>query len=204
MPTRNSRVSALDDIGDPDAPAGSRPWARWMLLQGKSLRRDLNNDVRRLQKLIEKLEKYDAWKPLGFVSFNLLCHYELDLSDEEIDLIRKATPGRALGEVLNLGQHGGDRKSEEAKNQGTGSTLKCRGGTAEYRTLRMKRDRPDLAARVESGELSLPEAEREQGIDPRGRRLWMPVDAAEAASTIRERFGNEFARELGRRLRGSG
>ena len=67
----------------------------------------------------------------------------------------------------------------------------------EDRIKRLKRDRPDLNALVASGELTLPDAERQAGIDPRGRRLWLPVDPVKAAALIKERFGDEFARRLG-------
>jgi hypothetical protein len=44
---------------------------------------------------------------------------------------------------------GGDRKSEEV--QGTGRTLKIRGGTATYRTAKIARDRPDILTHMKAG-----------------------------------------------------
>jgi hypothetical protein len=58
-------------------------------------------------------------------------------------------------DVRELGKHGGDRKSENAKNQGSNNrTLIHRGTTANYTLARLDRSRPDLAKRVRAGELS--------------------------------------------------
>jgi hypothetical protein len=75
-------------------------------------------------------------------------------------------------------------------------------GTVPHRIRRLKRDAPDLNARVAAGELSLADAERQAGIDPRGRRLWLPAEPQKAAATIRERFGKQFADGLARALSG--
>jgi hypothetical protein len=51
------------------------------------------------------------------------------------------------------GKHGGDRKSERAKNQV--DNVKLIGGNAvSYAMARVNRDRPDLAERVRAGKLS--------------------------------------------------
>jgi hypothetical protein len=156
-----------------------------MLLRAKSRRRDLNNDVIGLQKLIVKLEKHDAWRPLGFASFNLLCHYELELSDEEVDLIRKAPRGRALGEVLRTC---GERQQGAAART-TGEVLPSDGtvhpgNAAEFRhhtqTARAEANgisraqqqkldalatrAPELHAKVKAGEMSTHRACVEAGI----------------------------------------
>ena len=54
---------------------------------------------------------------------------------------------------LRLGKHGGDRKSEKVKNQGSSNTTLIGRGAA-YNLRRLNRDRPDLAAQVRAGELS--------------------------------------------------
>ena len=61
--------------------------------------------------------------------------------------------------------HGGDRKSEKAReNQGSNRTLN-RGTIAEYLTARLARDRPDILERMKAGEFpSVRAAAREAGI----------------------------------------
>jgi hypothetical protein len=66
-----------------------------------------------------------------------------------------------------IGKHGGDRKSETAQNQVDNVNLIRRNGgnSADYLAARIKRDRPDLAARVEAGEFrSMRAAALEAGI----------------------------------------
>jgi hypothetical protein len=47
--------------------------------------------------------------------------------------------------VLELAKHGGDRRSEQAKNQVASGNLKKKGtNKADYILARLKRDRPDL------------------------------------------------------------
>jgi hypothetical protein len=55
--------------------------------------------------------------------------------------------------IGKLAQHGGDRRSEQAKaDQACNASLKY--GTAAYWASRLDRDRPDLAARVRTREIS--------------------------------------------------
>jgi len=118
------RVSALDDLGDPDAPVGSESWARWFVGQARDQRKKLDDDVSRMQRLLGKLESGQAWKALGFLSFSVLCHTELELSETEAAAIKSAKRGRSLAAVLAadpgtrpLEKHGGMRE------QGADGTL---------------------------------------------------------------------------------
>jgi hypothetical protein len=66
------------------------------------------------------------------------------MSLENIELIiEELDDSRLIGDVL--GQHGGDRRSQAKADQGCNATLKR--GTAEHWRRRLRRDRPDLAAR---------------------------------------------------------
>jgi hypothetical protein len=61
--------------------------------------------------------------------------------------------GRLLKDVL--GKHGGDRRSEGAKeNQVSNVNLKKGGNRRAYTVARLRRDRPDLAERVEADQIS--------------------------------------------------
>jgi hypothetical protein len=55
-----------------------------------------------------------------------------------------------------VGKHGGDRVNKEQPD--SGKVDKQYGNSLEYRAGRLKRDRPDLAEKVEAGELLLREA----------------------------------------------
>ena len=72
------------------------------------------------------------------------------------DTMKSATPSKS---------HGGDRKSEKV-DQGDNITLKSgRGTDPSYLAARIKRDHPEIAARVEAGEFkSIRAAAIEAGI----------------------------------------
>src|SRR5262245_3857076 len=87
----------------------------WMVGQAKLCRQEVQRDVTALEEISKKLERSKAWESVGFMSLGMLCQAELDLDDTQFDLIRGARKGETLGVVL--GRHGGDRKSEEYRNQ---------------------------------------------------------------------------------------
>lgn len=136
------RVSALDEVGNRDAPVGSRPWALWIIGQAKLRRHDLERDADSLRSLLERMRKHEAWKALGVPSFGMLCTTELQLTSDEADAVLKSKKGQTLGSVLN--SHGGDRRSE--KFQGDNGTLKTRRGknSTTYLAARLRRDHPAM------------------------------------------------------------
>ena len=77
----------------------------------------------------------------------------------------------AIDSTLKVNKHGGYRRSEEAKkDQADNISLKTKaagkiGGTSrDYLKARLKRDRPDIAARVDAGEISARAGAIEAGI----------------------------------------
>jgi hypothetical protein len=163
MSSVTTRVSALDEIGNPDAPEGSRPFCIYFAHQVKKARRQMETDVKGLLRMIGYLEQCEAWKVLGYPSESLMLHRECNLSMDDVDALRGAKPGATVGAVL--GSHGGDRRSERAKeNQGSQRTLK-RGETAAYLRAKLARDHPDILRRLDAGEFRIVKAAaREAGI----------------------------------------
>jgi hypothetical protein len=191
VPPNSLRNSVLDDVGNPDATPGSAAWARWFVLRAKKYRKDLESDATSLRELIEKLSKHEAWKALGLASFSMLCTIEIGLSQEELDRLNAAAPGATVGAVL--GAHGGDRRSDEAKDQGTNSTL-IRGSTQPYTLARLDRDHPALAERVRAGELTPNAAAIQAGF--RTRMLSVPLDPARAARILVKHLQPEQVKAL--------
>jgi len=160
------KVGVLDEPSDKNAEPGSRPWALHFVRETKMRRDNLASSVESLQRLIDKLKTHEAWKPLGYASFSMLCESKLDLSTAEIDAITKAKKGRTIGEVIPpLRTHGTNRFTEnrDSKNE---NRISIRGGTnVEYRIAKLKRDAPEFADRLEAGEFgSVREAERAAGF----------------------------------------
>lgn len=83
--------------------------------------------------------------------------------DEEL---KQRVQGLLDGEVDPLPSPGGDRRSADFQGSDTTSkrSIEPAGRGAKYVVARLKRDRPDLAERVVSGELTANAAARQAGI----------------------------------------
>jgi hypothetical protein len=160
MPTHASRVSALDDVGNPDAPLGSEPWARWTVGQAKLRRQDLQRDVTGLQVILKKLREHAGWRPLGYPSLETLCSTELDLDGEEVNLVCGAAAGVSLGAVLAAdagvtpladGPGNPTGANQHTVRNGANSTIPHGSTSARYLVRRLKRDHPDIAQALADG-----------------------------------------------------
>lgn len=138
MPAPSVRVSALDEIGDRDAPIGSRPWALWVVSQAKVQREELERDASLLRDLIAKMQKHEAWKALGVPSFDMLCTTQLRLSSDEVDAVLKARKGQTVGAVLRkVG------RPKAGEGNGDNVTISGKGNGPAYLAARLRRDHPD-------------------------------------------------------------
>jgi hypothetical protein len=158
-------VFVLDEVGDQFAEPGSRSWAVYFVNRAKIVRDQVHNDVSSLKSIVERLEKHEAWKHFGLPSFSMLCATKLKLASEELDAIMKAKRGQTVGEVLALKPHGGDRKLDQADRNENVSLIDDYGNSATYRIAKLKRDAPEIAERLASGEFpNVREAERAAGM----------------------------------------
>jgi hypothetical protein len=104
-----------------------------------------------------------------FRSWEDFCQHRepfgLGLSPDQVEaILDQSNAGKRLSAVL--GKHGGDRKSEQARDdQGNRITLKHRGTSTGYLEARLRRSHPEIAAAYDRGEFtSLKAAAREAGI----------------------------------------
>lgn len=138
MPAVSVRVSALDEMGDRDAPVGSRPWALWVVGQAKLQRDELERDASALRRLIAKMQKHEAWKALGVPSFDMLCTTQLRLSSDEVSAVLKARKGQSVGAVLRkVGRPKAGANVDNINISGSGGT------SPTYLAARLRRDHPD-------------------------------------------------------------
>ena len=145
----SSRESALDEVGDRDAPAGSRPWSVWIIGQAKLQRSRLDHDAYLMRDLIDRIRRHEAWRALGSDSLESLCRRDLRLDPEQVDAVLAAKRGQALGAVL--GTHGGDRRSEVVVDQPDNVSLKTYGNSREYQLARLQRDHQNILADLNAG-----------------------------------------------------
>jgi hypothetical protein len=158
-----SSSRTFDDIGNRDADPGTEAWIKFYTIKARQTRESRDADVADLNRLLDSLKAYKAHEVFRYPSFGMYAQLEIGLENDDLDRLANAKDGQRIDAVL--GPHGGDRKSEKAReNQGSNRTLN-RGTIAEYLTARLARDRPDILERMKAGEFpSVRAAAREAGI----------------------------------------
>lgn len=188
--------SSLDDIGDRDAPPGSKEWTRHFLIQTKIARDDFEKDVSVLQTLLNKLDKYSAWKPLGYLSLEALCQNELEIEPDILAAILAAPKGLKIGVVLGKQEYG-KGKPGPGRGHKTGDNItrfKHRGTDPAYSLARLDRDRPDLAAAVRAEQLTVNEAAIQAGF--RRRTISISLSVELVAKALKKHFTASQLAEL--------
>jgi hypothetical protein len=150
-------------------------WHHLMLKRQTFVKVHLTRDCRCLVQFVGDAERMAG--PLGFKDADDFIERGLKLDPAEIrlavDWLKINRPDEAIPKdvVVKLAKHGGDRRSEQAReNQGSNPTLKKRG--RDYDLARLQRDRPELFQCVLAGELSANAAAIEAGF----RKQLTPVE----------------------------
>ena len=147
----------------PDLPAEhcanqSPETARQVFVQ--SIAPSLKSGSMDARSAISQLEKWRKYHPEAFEDWETLCKRYVQQPPEWVDWLIAGV--RATSEKVTkadelvaaaLKTHGGDRRSEQAKqDQGDNVTLKSRGNDAAYLKARLRRDHPEIAEALERGE----------------------------------------------------
>jgi hypothetical protein len=130
------------------APAGSREWIITQRSLMVTCLSDIRNNLHVARLTYADIQKFGGGQHLKdergrpFKTFERFCESNngLCLSKEEIE------------KRLVLRKHGGDRKSEKAKNQPDNNVSLKYGNSTNYLVRRLNRDCPDLAEQVRAGE----------------------------------------------------
>lgn len=142
----------------PEAPAWTLPREQWRdlaIVRELWAKSQLPFDCRLLQQVAADAPLMAA--ELGYDTAEAFLRQELqldpDLVSRVVGWLEQEQPTEAVPLELALGSHGGDRRSEQAKqDQGDQITLK-RGTTgADYIKARLRRDHPEIADQLEQGE----------------------------------------------------
>ena len=169
-------------------------WPELVKVKGEQTRYQLETDCRGLIQRWEEAESH--YEDLGYESAEAMVRdgfgLDLDTTRLAVEWLRKEDPKIAVPLSVALGKHGGDRRSKEV-DQANNVSLKQHGNDKNYTLARLHRDRPDLAARVESGELSANAAAIEAGFRKKQTPL-MRLQSAWKAADVDER--QEFVSQL--------
>ncbi|NBS67336.1 hypothetical protein EBT31_00280 [bacterium] len=183
MEDLEAKAILASELGDENAPAGTKPWAIATVGIAHDIRYRVGEQAKALRRKIDIIEKFQAHSLLGYQTFEELCIRRLSLSPEQVKAIKDAAPGISI--AVALGSHGGDRKSGKAKAEADQvDVIKLidppsgKGGTSrEYLTSRLDRDHPTIAAEVHAGTLSARAGAIRAGII----RELSPLEKAQAA-----------------------
>lgn len=192
-------MAALRIVRDPIASdsAADVPRQQWDVLMEERKRfctQYLPKDCRNLLFFVEDGAAND-WLEYGGAKNYIRSGLGLDpqMVDWAVTGLRNLRPG--LGQIKlevaaligKIAKHGGDRRSLEALKQGGLSTLNGRKNTRAHWLGRLRRDRPDLAAKVDAGELSAKAAAIECGF--KKRTIEVPADPDAAVAALIRKFG---------------
>jgi hypothetical protein len=173
---RTSTLGGPDELGDCAAPKGSRAWAVFARNELNSVLREAEGSSDRAKAYFHMIRETEAWKVLDdakgqpFMSFELFCtHRRPQGLGYEIGHIERIIHERSEREVAEAMKVAGvlkpqGRPVEEERNADAVSNRSF-GNSQSYLASRLKRDHPDIAARVEAGEFkSMRAAAVEAGI----------------------------------------
>ncbi len=143
----NFSTSVLDEVGDRDAPVGSRSWAVWVINQASLRRDELERDASSLRRLIAKMQKHEAWKALGYCSLtDLLNSRGIDVGKLERHSATKESPSNAA--------HDSDCEQVEQMSvtDACAAARRCKSITPEYLAKRTGIDRTKIENWMELSE----------------------------------------------------
>ena len=186
------RSYLMDELGDPDAPIGSRLWCLYVSNEIRKTYYDKTQLGTRLKNLVETFTDHQGWQELGFLTWEQFCQAKLQV---EADKLEAEARGRvqAIAEDAKplagkpINQHSAPYDYKGHQQAGT---------NAEYLTARIARDRPDILEEMKQGKYkSVRAAAIDAGIvDPnKTKRFQIPTDPAAAGKYMAQRVDKEWA-----------
>ena len=190
----------------PEDPASSLPKERWRdlaIVRELWAKSQLPFDCRLLQQVAADAPLMAP--ELGYDTTEAFLRQELQLDPDLVNRVvgwleqEQPTEPVSLREVeVALGRHGGDRRSEQARqDQGDNVTLKSRGNDVAYLKARLQRDHPEIAEALDRGEFrSARAAAIEAGIVKPVPTVRLVDDMAAVASKLRQHLTTEQLEQL--------
>ncbi len=130
----------LDELGDANAPIGSRPWLLFVANEIRKTLYDKEQTGRRLQDLVEVFKEHAGWQEFGYLTWEEYCNKRLQVEAEKIE----TEVAKRASEPLPL--------NPPQTHNSFDNYQKMDGGTsADYLTARIARDRPDILEGMKAG-----------------------------------------------------
>lgn len=166
--SRSMRTSKLDELGDCQAPEGSKPWALFIRNKLNSLLHDAEFASDLARDYFNKLRDSEGWRQLEdskggkFYSFEGFCVHRKPFGlGYDIGHIERIISEREEKEIAEMAREArqrplrnADDKPGRPKANGSVTTINHQKRDRTYILKRLARDNPDLLAKVESGEIT--------------------------------------------------
>lgn len=81
----NMRSRPLDELGDPDAPIGSRSWSLWLANEIRKTLYDNQQTGTRLRYLVDTFKEHAGWQELGFLTWEDFCAKRLQTESGKVE-----------------------------------------------------------------------------------------------------------------------
>jgi len=176
------RIFALDELGDPSAPQGSRDWAVWVANQIEVSLYDKEQHGQRLHRLTGAFKEKTGWQELGFLTWEMFCDKRLHRPSADIDA------------EAELRRHGTNRHSDKSRDS-VRNIIPIKGGNNKvYLKARITRDYPETLKDVGKGKKykTYSAAAVALGIKKPDNRHMLPADATAAGRYLASRVDNEW------------
>lgn len=177
------RSYLMDELGDPDAPVGSRLWSLWLANEIRKTLYDNQQTGTRLRYLVDAFKKHAAWQELGYLTWEDFCAKKLQTEAERIEteVVRRAQEVKPLADV-GRPEKGSNNYDFPDDSRG-----------ADYLTARIARDRPDILEDMKTGKYrSVRQAAIEAGIVQPRQRYSLPDDPQAAGRYLAQRVDREW------------
>lgn len=194
-----ARTFALDDLGDPYAPIGTRPWALHISNEIRKTLYDKQQTGSRLSRLIDMFKEKGGYQELGFLTWEQFCESRLQITAEKLAVeatdrvIAAANNHRDLMTKEEIGEMGKNNTRNDNHNDGL-----AQGTSSEYLTARIARDHPAILEDMKQGKYrSVRAAAIDAGIvDPeKTRRFQLPTDPVAAGRYLAYRVDKDWLME---------
>ncbi len=189
------REFTMDELGDPYAPVGSRPWALYISNEIRKTLYDKQQTGNRLVKLIEMFREKAGYQELGFLTWESFCESRLQIAAEKLETEARNRVAEIAANIEPLNANGGNRKHQFDNCQ---TDVREGGNSNDYLTARIARDNPEILEGMKQGKYrSVRAAAIDAGIiDPdKTRRHQLPTDPAAAGRYLAQRVDAEWMLE---------
>ena len=79
------RTYLMDELGDPDAPIGSKLWCLYVSNEIRKTYYDKTQLGARLKNLVETFTEHQGWQELGFLTWEKYCESRLQIAADKLE-----------------------------------------------------------------------------------------------------------------------